>query len=260
MKQASFKFICLIFLACIAVFSGFGQARTVNLESRILESFNGDDDAPYTWKISASRFATEGFPLLTYVEAWPIAAFGGNQGASALPLKSLGIQGRFNRRGYNWVDIYPVLSDVEANSAERQRLADQDRDPDDYPYEIPIPGRVQNFDMWVWGSNLKYYIEIYLRDYLGVVHTLKLGDISYPGWRNLRVNVPNHVPQDKRVLPAYERLKFVKFRIWTQPVERVDNFYIYFKQLKIFTDTFEEFFDGNDLADPDHVRDLWGNN
>jgi len=114
--------------------------------------------------------------------------------------------------------------------------------------------------MWVWGSNLKYYIEVYLRDYRGVVHTLKLGDISYTGWRNLKVNVPNTIPQSRRILPSYASLNFVKFRIWTQPVEKVDNFYIYFKQFKIFTDVFESLFDGNDLADPENVEKLWASN
>jgi len=111
--------------------------------------------------------------------------------------------------------------------------------------------------MWVWGSNLKYYIEIYVRDHRGVVHALRLGDISYAGWRNLNVNVPNHIVQTRRILPSFAGLTFVKFRIWTQPVERVDNFFIYFKQLKILTDMFSALFDGNDLANPDHVEMIW---
>jgi len=115
-------------------------------------------------------------------------------------------------------------------------------------------------DMWVWGANLKYYIEIYVRDYMGVIHAIKLGDISYTGWRNLKVNVPNTIRQSRRILPSYAGLQFVKFRIWTQPVEKVDNFYIYFKQFKVLTDMFESLFDGNDLADPSNVERLWANN
>jgi len=42
------------------------------------------------------------------------------------------------------------------------------------------------------------------------------------------------------------------------PTERVDNFFIYFNQLKVLTDTFETLFDGNDLADPVRVQELWG--
>jgi hypothetical protein len=247
MKQGSFKIICLIIWACITVFSGFSDELTKNYESVILESFNGDADAPYTWKYDASRFITRAddvsYPLLTYVEAWPIAAFGNNRGANAQPLRSFGINGRFSRQGYNWIDLYPVLAD----------------DSDEKPYEISIPGRVENIDMWVWGSNLNFYIEVFLRDYRGVIHPIRFGDIAYTGWRNLKVNVPTNIPQARRILPAYAGLKFVKFRIWTQPAERVDNFYIYFKQLKVLTDTFEGLFDGNDLADPDNVQRIWAN-
>ena len=246
MKQIGFKIICLLVWACITVFSGFGQ-EAVNLESRILETFNGNGDSSYTWKAEASRFITKNdegdFPKLTYVEAWPISAFG-NKSPDGQPLRSLGLHGKFDRRGYNWIDLYPVLSD----------------DSDENPFEIPIPGKVHNIDLWVWGANLRFYIEVYVRDYRGVIHCLELGDIAYPGWRNLRVNIPTNIPQARRILPSYAGLTFVKFRIWTRPVERVDNFYVYFKQLKILTDTFDGLFDGSDLADPQNVEQLWANN
>jgi hypothetical protein len=239
--------MCLVVLACITVFSGFGDDFTINLESRILESFNGDSDAPYKWKTDASRFITRtdevSYPIVLHVDAWPGAAFGYSRDENN-PVRSLGLRGGFDRRGYNWIDLYPVLAD----------------DPDEEPFEIPIPGRIHNLDVWVWGSNLRYYIEVYVRDHVGVIHALKLGDIAYPGWRNLRVNIPTSIPQSRRVLPAYAGLYFVKFRIWTQPTEKVDNFYIYFKQLKILTDVFESLFDGNDLADPQNVERLWANN
>jgi len=260
MKQASFKIICLIIWACITVFSGFGDESTYSFESRVLESFNGNDDDPYIWKTTASRFTStvndqngpvrdsngnvSYYPLLTFVDAWPAAAFGYNRSAQDEQLRSLGLNGRFTRRGYNWIDLYPVLAN----------------DPDETPYEIPIPGRVQSIDMWVWGSNFRYYIEVFLRDYQGVIHSLRLGDISYAGWKNLRVSVPTNIRQARRTLPNYAGLTFVKFRIWTQPVEIVADFYVYFKQLRVLTDMYEALFDGNDLADPRNVERLWANN
>jgi hypothetical protein len=243
MKHGSFKVVCLIIWACIAVFSSYGDELSADLQSAVLESFNGDSE--YTWSAEASKFTTKSdngsYPLLNYVDAWPIAAFGTNRGENAKDIKSFGIHGRFDRRGYNWIDIYPVASG----------------DADGKPFEIPIPGRVRNIDMWVWGSNLNYYIEIFLRDYQGIVHVLRLADISFTGWRNLRVNVPATIPQSKRILPHYAGLKFVKFRIWTQPTERVGDFYIYFKQLRVLTDVFESMFDGNDLTDPEFVERIW---
>jgi hypothetical protein len=177
---------------------------------------------------------------LSYVSSWPAAIFGANR--EGLPLKSLGIWGRFDRRGYNWIDVYPVAAGGGDDAS---------------PAEIPIPGRARYLDMWVWGSNLNYYVEVYVRDYQGVIHIIRLGDIGYTGWKNLRVAVPNNIPQSKRVLPRLAALTFVKFRIWTLPAEPVNNFYVYFDQFKVLTDVFELNYDGDELADPERVQELW---
>ncbi|MDR2479488.1 MAG: flagellar filament outer layer protein FlaA [Treponema sp.] len=257
MKHGSFKAVCLIFWASITVLSAYADEVTVDLTSIVMEAFNGDTTHEwsdgrhprtyeFSWTTGASKFATkttdkdgneENFPKLTYVEAWPIALFGYNREGKSI--KSLGLHGRFDRRGYNWIDIYPTT--------------------DDKPFEIPLPGRIRYLDLWVWGSNLDYYMEAYVRDHQGVVHTVRLGSLAYTGWKNLRANIPNHVPQSKRILPSLAQLTFVKFRIWTQPTERVGDFYIYFKQFKVLTDTFESLFDGDELADPDLVPQLWAN-
>jgi hypothetical protein len=256
MRQGSFKALVfafsLILMAGTAVFSAFGDENTVAYEAYVLEAFDGNSDHEwvvgaktrqynYSWALDASKFASqadngESFPRLTYVASWPLALFGANR--ENMDLKSLGIWGRFDRRGYNWVDVYPVSDDGE-------------------PFEIPVPGRASYFDMWVWGANLNYYIEIYVRDYQGVVHTINLGSIAFTGWKNMQVRVPSNIPQSKRIQPRLESLTFVKFRIWTTPLERVDNFYIYFDQFKVLTDTFESLFDGDELADPDRVQELW---
>jgi hypothetical protein len=242
MKQSSFKVVCLIVWVCITAFSAFGDELTVDYESVVLESFDGNSD--YVWKTEASKFATrtdsETFPQTTYVNAWPIAAFGYNR--EGKDLKSFGIHGRFDRRGYNWIDVYPVMAE----------------DGDDAkPMEIPIPGRIRYMDLWVWGSNLDYYIEAYVRDYQGVVHNIRLGNIGHTGWKNLRAMIPSNIRQAKRILPRLAGLTFVKFRIWTQPSEKVGDFYIYFKQFKVLTDTFESLYDGDELADPNRVQELW---
>jgi hypothetical protein len=242
MKHGSFKAVCLIILACITVFSSFGDDITVDFESVVFEAFNGDSD--YVWKTDASKFTTiteeATYPQLSYVEAWPIALFGYNRDGSK-DIKSLGLHGRFDRRGYNWIDLYPT------------------KEGSDEAVEIPIPGRIRYMDMWVWGANLDFYIEAYLRDHNGVVHNVRLGNIGYTGWKNVRVNIPTNIPQSKRILPRLAGLTFVKFRLWTQPTEKVGDFYVYFKQFKALTDTFESLYDGDELADPDHVQELWAN-
>ena len=242
MKYSSFKVVCFLFMVCIATFSAFGDEKTINLETRILESFDGDSN--YDWKLTASKFATsndnETFPKLAYADAWPLAIFGSNREGKTL--KSLGIWGRFDRRGYNWIDVFPI---------------EKGAGDDAVPSEIPMPGRVRDIDVWVWSGNFNYYMEAYVRDYLGVVHIIYLGNLGFEGWKNLLVPIPNNIPQSKRTLPRLESLRFVKFRIWTTPTERVDNFFVYLDQFKILTDTFESLFDGDELTFPDRVDEIW---
>ena len=264
MRQGSFRAIrlavFLLVMVSLTAFSAFGDENTVDYMSMILEPFNGSTTHEWTfggkvyshefeWVLDASKFATksddDAYPKLTYVESWPMQAHGTNK--NKLDIKSFGIHGKFDRRGYNWVDVYPIV--VGTGSGENGE------DPE--PFEIPIPGRIQYMDLWVWGSNLNYYMEVYFRDHQGVVYALPMGSLAHQGWKNLRARVPTSIPQAKRILPRYAGLHFVKFRIWTTPVERVDNFYVYFNQMKVLTDVFSLIFDGDDLADPDNVQQLW---
>ncbi len=242
MKHGGFKAACLTLSTCIAVLSVQADDKTVNLESRVLESFNGD--SAYVWRVSASKFATksegDAFPKLAYVDAWPNALHGDNREKAVL--KSLGVWGRFDRKGYNWIDIYPVNKDGGADAE---------------PAEVLMPGRARMLDLWIWGSNFNYYMEAYLRDHKGVVHTVNMGDLNFEGWKNLRINIPESIPQAKVTLPKRQGLTLVKFRLWTRPTEPVDGFQVYFDQVKILTDTFESLFDGDELADPERVQELW---
>jgi hypothetical protein len=252
MKQGCFKVVCLILLlACTVVIPVFSDEITVNSESFIIESFDGSTTHEWTiggknrsyefsWTTEGNRFSTDGYPRLSFVPAWPQALFGLNRQGNAY--QSLGILGNFKRQGYNWVDVYPVATG---------------EDGEEGPFEIPLPGRVQYLDMWVWGSNFDFYMDAYVRDYQGTVHVLRMGDLSYKGWKNLRVLVPSHIRQSKRILPNYAGLQFVKFRVWTRPSEVLGDFYVYLDHFKVLSDTFESLFDGDELSDPDRVQELW---
>jgi len=243
----------------MTVFSLSANQPTVNLQSIVLDTFDGETTRQWTvggrtfthefeWRVDASRFAStidgQSFPQLGFIQAWPMALFGPNR--EGRDIRSLGVWGRFDRRGYNWIDIFPSVVGSGAG------------DDPPTPFEIPIPGQIRYLDMWVWGSNLNYYMEVYFRDHRGIVHVVPMGSLSFQGWQNMRVRIPNHIPQSRVVLPRVSGLSLVKFRVWTTPVERVDNFFIYFNQLQVLTDIFESLFDGSDLADPGIVQELWG--
>ena len=242
--KCSIKAVCFVVLACIAVSSAMGNEV---LTSIILESFNGDtvhewNDGRHTrsfefsWSLVASRLATQNYPRGVYVaqidengeSSWPIVLYGRN------PVRSLGINGRFDRQGYHWIDLYPV-NWMDGTT----------------PFEIPIPGRVRSLSLWVRGSGLNFYIESYVRDTRGVVHRFSLGDINSTDWRRLDIDVPENINNMD--------LRFVKFRIWISSTDSrvLEDFYIYFNQFSVGTDT-SSFWDGEaEIPDEDTIRDLW---
>ncbi|RLE10686.1 flagellar filament outer layer protein FlaA [Candidatus Aerophobetes bacterium] len=229
------KLLALGLIILIIPALGFGQYlgtfhdvrfKMEDIRSIILDDFENNDR---NWQVSASRFTAEGFPQIKFgVEGVPIALQGAYQEGENKYV--MGVRTAFTRKGYNRVWIYPEE-------------------------EIVIPGRLKKIDVWVWGANYNYFLEIHLRDYTGVVHKLPMGSLKFIGWRNLSVEIPSYIPQYIRYLPMEKPLTFVRFVIWTAPTERVDDFYIYFDHLKILTDVYRERFDGDILADK--TKDIW---
>jgi hypothetical protein len=228
----------------------FADESTVNLESRIIQDFSKPE--AQNWFVLGSKFSTGDFPHLGFIKGGPSAILGGDQAAME-SARSLGVAMLFDRKEYNWIDIIPGTKDK--------------------PVEIPLPGRVKMIDMWVWSGNFNYYLEAFVRDYLGVVYTIPMGDLSFVGWKNLRINVPETIPQAKKYLPKRQSLSLVKFRIWTRPnevvvipgyedttkytdLDRAVKFY--FNNIKVLTDTFESLFDGDSLTNPDVYTDALG--
>ncbi|MCK4803408.1 MAG: hypothetical protein KAT88_02590 [Spirochaetes bacterium] len=237
MKLRNFSLLILVFLFLFPTFVSAQYFTDVlgkrfkmeDIRSIILEDFETNDKE---WTVSASRFTKEGFPQLkSGIEGIPAALTGAYPSAENKYI--FGVRSIFTRRGYNKVWIYPSE-------------------------EIVIPGRAMRLDAWVWGGNYYYNLEAHVRDYTGVVHILPLGSLHFIGWRNLNIDIPKQIPQEMRYLPMEKPLTFVRFAIWTEPTERVDDFVIYFDHLKILTDVYKERFDGDILADTS--RDIWSSN
>jgi hypothetical protein len=219
----------------------------VNLQSIVVEDFN---DNGSRWIARGSKFlAVDGGQMrfdhpfvYQYVEGvWPEAMM---RPATDSP-RVFGVQASFTRPGYNYIEFIPVEDRDDANG-------------NPVPRPILIPGRPLAIDVWAWGSNYNYYLEAHVRDYRGIVHTIKLGDLHFAGWRNLRADIPNHIPRTVRFVPARRQMHLEKIVLWTRPRESVSGFHFYLDQIKVLTDVFENPFDGHGLADPDFVRDVWG--
>jgi hypothetical protein len=261
MKTGSLKFFCLVLFVSLLTVPAFSDSNTIAFETIILDNFDGTpyvvdgDEYRYTWKVAGSKFSTktdnQTFPIIS-----PVATAPQSLRRQKPDIKSLGIQGAFDRQGYNWIDIYPTLADGDGE-----------------PVEIPLQGRTRVIDVWVWGSNLNYSLEVYLRDNMGLIHSIQLGQLNYTGWKNLRADIPVGIPMVSTILPRKtDDSKFVKFRLWTNPQEKtyvsvkrdvsgkiteMVPFYVYISQLKVLSDIYETVYDGDDLASPKDTEALW---
>lgn len=228
MKKGAFSLFSLLLVLVFSLSPLMADDVTTYLEAKIIESF--DDEAANGWTVKGSKFTTQGYPKMTFVKTWPEALFGKN--IENVDRKVLGIHGKFDRKEFNAIDIIPTRP-------------------------ITIPGRVRALDLWVWGSNFDYTLEVHIMDYKGLIHVIQMGGLLYEGWKDLVASIPDSIPQSKQYLPKKEELKIVKLVLWTKPSENVSDFYVYFDQIKVLTDTFESPYDGYDLSSPAKVNEIW---
>lgn len=227
--------MALFFTATLAMADEFTQA----IRSETLVTF--DDPAKAgSWIVQGSRFATKGFPEWQLVRAWPEAIYGRNRDNK--PLFAMGVHAKFDRKSYNRIEIIPAAKDANGNLA---------------PQGIPIPGRVKSIDMWVWGANYNYWLDVYLRDFQGVDHIVHMGSLKFAGWKDLVGTVSGAIPQSRAYIPRFAGLELTKFVIWTAPDEKVDDYYFFLDEVNCISDLFETKFDGDDLADPAQLNSLW---
>ena len=111
----------LILLSAVS----FSQNQGSTLEIEILESF--DENASSKWVARGSKFATveydsagnvtEIYPVLAEVPGYPDTLFGLKSGNENR--KVLGILGKFDRKGHNYIEIIPAK---EADSSTAEEL------------------------------------------------------------------------------------------------------------------------------------------
>jgi hypothetical protein len=235
----------------------FADDVAERLESIVVDNFADPEQRTWTengvdlkdtreWAVTGSKFVTAEFPKMAYVDSAPEAlathypqAALADAAAKTSPSKSLGVYVKFDRKGYNYFELYPVKKDDKGNLV-------------DAPYALP--GVTKMIDLWVWGSNFRTTLEIHVRDYRGIPYVLEAGSLNFQGWRNVRVTVPASIPQTQTYLPNYEGLSLTKLVVRTEATERVDGFYTYFNQLKVLSDMHQNPFDGKDLTNPDFIN------
>jgi hypothetical protein len=216
-----------------------GDEVTQAITSRNLATFD-DPATAANWIVQGSKYATQDFPQMQVVRAYPEALYGRNKDNK--PLFALGIHSKFDRKSYNYIELIPASKDSSGKLV---------------PQSIPIPGRVKSLDMWVWGSNYNYWLDVHLRDFQGVDHVIRMGSLLFTGWKNLNAPISGAIPQARQYIPKRAGLELTKLVIWTAPDEKVDDNYFFIDEITCITDLFESRFDGSDLADTDTLNGIW---
>ena len=231
-------FVCLLLFTVAVPAALIADTSTQNIVSRVVETFDPDDGS-YEWYVQGSKFITEGYPRFKPVDGFPFALYGraGDEGNHQV----LGMQAAFDRKGFNYLEIFPV----------------QEGDDGLEPVKITLPGRVKEMDLWVWGSQYNYTFEAHFEDYKGYVHVIPMGNVNFAGWQNLRIKIPTNIPQSQVYIPNYRVLKLIKFVLRTQPTENVSGFDFYMDHIKVLTDVFESRFDGDEFTQPESRAEIW---
>jgi hypothetical protein len=249
MKLGRLLGIGLLAVLLVPIMVDAQQQATTNYQSIVIEDFDNPEES--RWVVRASKFVGDGYPRQASVNIWPEALY--RREPEDRTLRSLGVQAAFDRQGYNFLEFIPV---------------EENEDGEEVPRGITIPGKVNNMDVWVWGSNFDYYMDVHLRDYRGMTHVLRLGNVNYRGWRNLRITIPSWIPQDARYVAELRNgnftsdlrgLQLTKIVLWTRPQERVNGFFVYLDEIKVETDMYRDPFDGEELRDAEYVQELWAN-
>lgn len=247
MRRGGLLSACLLILFLIFSGSLAADEVTEQIESRVIESF--DDEGASPWVVQGSKFSTVEetdngtvkYPRFQYVEQWPEALF--RTQPEGADLMSLGVRAKFDRQGYNTIELIPVEEDENGELKARN---------------INIPGRAKAIDLWVWGSQHDLNLKIFLMDFNGTVHVIDMGSLNYTGWKNLQARIPGYINQSVRQRPSLRPLSLVKLVVTTGPTAKVDDFFVYFDHIKVLTDLHENPFDGEALANPEYVEELWG--
>lgn len=207
------------------------QPSTKAVETIVIDNFDTPGEMDWTWGVQASRFVTEGYPIIKTFEGIPNSLRPYHKDSDPTA-QVLGVKTAFDRKGDNWFEVYP-------------------KDADGNIYEIPFVGTVTQIDFWAWGAGYNYRLELLVRDAYGRVHTLQAGYLNFDGWKNIILNVPTYIEQHSRYRSGRKVLTFVGFRVRSDSKEAVDDFVIYFDQLKYTTNPLTNIYDGYDLKEAD---------
>ncbi|MDR0400897.1 MAG: flagellar filament outer layer protein FlaA [Treponema sp.] len=124
---------------------------------------------------------------------------------------------------------------------------------------IPIEGITKTVSLWVAGRNFNHELYLLVRDYFGREFELFVGQLNFPGWKKLTVAIPPQ-PEDgrngivQRDYHYFNRMGIMitGLAIKVDPSEAYGSYYVYFDDMRAWTDVFTE-----NNRDEDDMADSW---
>lgn len=272
LKNRKFLFFALSLTLCFTAALGAQENSSFpNYKNELLDSFNGEgsgvidlalgDKSPkIVWKVAGSQFIEKDYPRQAYVpKTWPVDALG-QFPADPDKLQVLGIKAKFDRFGYNIVELTPGYENPDKDN--------------EWTPGIVLNGIPKNLSIWVWGGKFDYTMEAHIRDNRGVVHAVDFlfkeknnsavtpelsNSLKFMGWRHMVATIPSYIgtPDLNRSLNG-EKIKLLKIVFRSSPNEQIETpFYVYLDELRLLTNNYSLYFDGSDLAKPDKIKEIW---
>lgn len=117
---------------------------------------------------------------------------------------------------------------------------------------LQVPGITKTISMWVVGRNFNHRLNIVVADYFGNVNILDMGKLNFSGWKRVTVAVPPTIVQRDFHYNDRMGLQIMGFIIEPDLMETYGTYYVYFDDLRVYTDLFAE-----ESRDPDDMVDSW---
>lgn len=170
--------------------------------------------------------------------------------------KIMGLKFRFRYPGNNVVTI-EAPKEVDWKERTPVMTYDQALRTDVQERGLQIPGRAKAISLWVHGRGFPYTLELWVKDFKGDVHILEKQSINFVGWRPMVFDIPQNLPQSSDSYPVTRTAKLVRMVIREvtsvsgehsrTSARNASDVYVFFDQIKVLTDTYEVFFDGQDM-------------
>jgi len=170
--------------------------------------------------------------------------------------KIMGLKFRFRYPGSNVVTI-EAPKEVDWKERTPVMTYDQALRTDVQERGLQIPGRAKAISLWVHGRGFPYTLELWVKAFKGDVHILEKQSINFVGWRPMIFDIPQNLPQSSDSYPVTRTAKLVRLVIREvtsvsgehsrTSARNASDVYVFFDQIKVLTDTYEVFFDGQDM-------------